>query len=91
MIESILTTYPHVLYLHVLVLSTLGRNSVFMARFHHFVYVYVLRSSGMSHMSGTIEFEIYDSIGKAIKELSFAANPIKIGLGVLKIWTILSG
>ncbi len=42
-------------------------------------------------MSGTIEFEIYDSIGRAIKDLSFAANPIKIGLVVPKIWMILSG
>ena len=52
----------------------------------------VMRSSGISHMSGTIKFEIfYDSIGRAIKDLSFAANPIKIGLVVPKTWTILSG
>jgi len=41
-------------------------------------------------MPGTIKFEIFKAIDKAIKELCFAENPIKIPLTVPKIGTIMS-
>ena len=53
--------------------------------------LHVRRSSRMSHISGTIKFEIHNSLGKALKEISFAESSIKIGLVVPTIWMILSG
>ncbi len=46
---------------------------------------YVMRSSEMSLMSGSIKFQFFSLFGKAIGKLCFAENPIKIGLRVPKI------
>ena len=54
------------------------------------VCVYVMQSSEMSLMSEPINFQLLSLLGKAIKELCFAENPIKIGLRVPKIQAILS-
>ncbi len=39
-----------------------------------------MQSSEMSLMSGPIKFQFFSLLGKAIRELCFAENPIKIGL-----------
>ncbi len=40
---------------------------------------YVMRSSEMSFMSGPITLKFLSLFGKAIRELCFAENPIKLG------------
>ena len=56
----------------------------------HWCKTYVMRSSEMSLMTGPIKFQFFSLFGKAIRELCFAENPIKIRLRVPNIQAILS-